>query len=133
LVGDAGCHSEVTSQDEIVSYPTDTPMLRGVAPAEQMPGILAHIASQILFGCVGESDDVAKAALFWPLMTAASSMASSPLSMAAWRRSNRHAPSGSRSAFSTWTPSALFHGRPISSYQTRAGGGAIGPLIGNNL
>jgi hypothetical protein len=54
-------------------------MLRGVAPAEQMPGILAHIASQIPFGCVGESDDVAKAALFWPLMTASSMASSSSL------------------------------------------------------
>jgi hypothetical protein len=28
---------------------------------------------------------------------------------------------------------ALFHAGSISSYQTRAGGDAIGPLIGNNL
>ena len=44
--------------------PTDTPMLRSVAPAEQMQSVIDHIASQIPLGRVGTPDDVAKAAVF---------------------------------------------------------------------
>jgi NAD(P)-dependent dehydrogenase (short-subunit alcohol dehydrogenase family) len=44
--------------------PTDTPMLRSVAPPDQIDGVLAHISTLIPLGRVGDPDDMAKAAVF---------------------------------------------------------------------
>jgi hypothetical protein len=101
-------------------------MLRGVAPPEQMPGILAHIASQIPFGCVGESDDVAKAALFWPLMTAASQW---HRGLCRWRHGagltvTRQAVT---LGLSTSTPSALFHAGPSAVIKPALEAARLGP------
>lgn len=44
--------------------PTDTPMLRSVAPADQIEGVISYIASLIPLGRVGKPEDIAKAAVF---------------------------------------------------------------------
>jgi len=44
--------------------PTDTPMLRAAAPADQMDGVISYISSQTPSGRVGEPEDVAKAVAF---------------------------------------------------------------------
>jgi NAD(P)-dependent dehydrogenase (short-subunit alcohol dehydrogenase family) len=44
--------------------PTDTPMLRSVAPADQIEGVISYISTLIPLGRVGKPDDVAKAAVF---------------------------------------------------------------------
>jgi NAD(P)-dependent dehydrogenase (short-subunit alcohol dehydrogenase family) len=44
--------------------PTDTPMLHGIVPADQVAGMITHIESQIPLGRVGDPDEVGKAAVF---------------------------------------------------------------------
>jgi NAD(P)-dependent dehydrogenase (short-subunit alcohol dehydrogenase family) len=44
--------------------PTDTPMLRGVVPSDQVAGMISYLETQIPLGRIGDPDDVAKAAVF---------------------------------------------------------------------
>lgn len=44
--------------------PTDTPMLRGIVPPEQVAGMVAHIETQIPLGRIGDPDEIARAAVF---------------------------------------------------------------------
>jgi NAD(P)-dependent dehydrogenase (short-subunit alcohol dehydrogenase family) len=44
--------------------PTDTPMLHGLVPSDQVAGMIAHIEAQIPLGRVGDPDEVGKAAVF---------------------------------------------------------------------
>jgi NAD(P)-dependent dehydrogenase (short-subunit alcohol dehydrogenase family) len=44
--------------------PTDTPMLRGIVPSDQVPGMIEYISSQIPLGRIADPDEVGKAAVF---------------------------------------------------------------------
>lgn len=44
--------------------PTDTPMLHGVVPSDQVAGMVGYLESQIPLGRIGTPDDVGKAAVF---------------------------------------------------------------------
>ena len=44
--------------------PTDTPMLHGTVPSDQVAGMIAQIETQIPLGRIGDPDEVAEAAVF---------------------------------------------------------------------
>jgi len=44
--------------------PTDTPMLHGIVPPDQLAGMIAYLESQIPLGRVGSPDEVGRAAVF---------------------------------------------------------------------
>jgi NAD(P)-dependent dehydrogenase (short-subunit alcohol dehydrogenase family) len=44
--------------------PTDTPMLRGIVPSDQVAGMISYIETQIPLGRIADPDEVGKAVVF---------------------------------------------------------------------